>query len=61
MKEDVFVEHELRARIYDLLAEYEKDTKHIEGNHSEWLWSSMKRTLRVDYADDIIKEMNDVR
>lgn len=60
-KEDVFVEHELRARLCDLLVEYEKDVSHIEKNNTEWLWPRMKETLRVDYADDIIKEMNDVR
>ena len=67
-KEDVFGEHELRVKLYNLLAEHEKDLRHLAQKFGHGLmypatWQERQavEVLRSDYVDDMIKEIRDVR
>ena len=67
-KEDVFVEHELRLKLQDVLAEFHKDIRHVMkacGAGSLWpaSWQEIDsvKLLCSEYADDIIKEIQDCR
>lgn len=56
-KEDVFAEHDLRAKLFDLLTGFQRNTEelvkswHVDG----WSRRLEMRKLRADAADDIIE------